>query len=183
MRANPLAAALAAAAVLGLGLYGWAASERVNDDRHTATVLVTTAGVEYDGATDAHAAAIEEAVSHNTRSTAHVAIAKNTWTALSGIGNGRHRYLQIFLVDDTASETAVVTVWGSEDGGTTYFPMVRADTLADAKSVTLAVGTERIGSGDYSASVVVAVGPATHIYLQEKTAPAAGTYTYQVGGL
>ena len=120
----------------------------------------------------------------NARGTAAVALTKATWTALSGIGNGSHRYLQIVLTDDTASESAVVHVWGSPDGGTTWFPMVRADTLADAKDVTLAVGTYRpAAAGNYSASVVVAAGPATHIYLTEKTAPAAGTYSYKIGGL
>ena len=128
-------------------------------------------------------AQLEIAAEQNTRSTAHVTVAKDTWTALSTIGSGQHRYLHIHVTDDTASETAVISVWGSKDGGTTDFPMLRADTLADAKSVSLAVGTERIGEGNYSASVAVAVGAATHVYIQEKTAPAAGTYTYQVGGL
>ena len=123
-------------------------------------------------------------VDYNARGTEAETLTKATWTALASIGNGSHRYLQIILSDDTSGETAVVHVWGSSDVGTTWFPMTRADTLADAKDVTLAVGTYRpAAAGNYSASVVVAVGPATHIYLTEKTAPTAGTYSYLVGGL
>ena len=129
-------------------------------------------------------AAIETAVLHNTRGLAVVTVQKNTWTALSGIGT--HRYLQIVCRNSTDAATAVLNIWGSDDGGTTFFPLVRADTLAKAKDVAIDVGTDfnpTEGAGVANVdTVVVAAGPSTHIYIHEEGG-AGGTFTYECGGL
>ena len=109
------------------------------------------------------------------------AFAKDTWHAFP---TPLSDYYQIVLSDDTASETGIVSLWGSNDAGTTYWPLLRADTLAMARTVSLAVGTSRIGAaGNYTAAIAFARGPASHFYVEEETSPAAGTYSYLVGGV
>jgi hypothetical protein len=124
-------------------------------------------------------AAAATSVAQNTRGSALVAITKDTWTALSGIGTQRRLLLNCRTV--TASNTATLTIWGSDDGGTTYFPMLLS-TGAKARDVSIAVGTDRIGAGHYADAVEILVGPGTHIYVQEE---AVGTddFTYEAGGI
>jgi len=120
----------------------------------------------------------------NTRDTALVAVTVDTWTALSGISNSR--YLQIVCKNATDGATATLNIWGSDDGGTTFYPMVRADTLAKAKDVAINVGTNfsptEGASITNSDTVVVAIGPATHIFIDAEAGATAG-FTYECGGL
>jgi len=114
-------------------------------------------------------------------STAIVAVTKNTWTALSTIDTAVQRRLLISTRTVTANNTATVTVWGSDDGGTTYFPMLLS-TGAKARAVAIAVGTAAIGGGNYADAFEIMVGPATHIYVQE-TAVGTDNLVYETGGL
>jgi len=126
-----------------------------------------------------------EALINSGRGTSLTAVTVDTWTALSGIGTD-HRYLQIVCKNATDAATATLNIWGSDDGGTTFYPMVRADTLAKAKDVAIDVGTNfnptEGAAVTNSDTVVVAVGPATHIYIDAEAGATAG-FTYEVGGL
>ena len=128
--------------------------------------------------------AVEGVVVNTGHSTSVTAVTVDTWTALSGIGD--YRFLQIVCRNTTDAATATLNIWGSDDGGTTYFPMVRADTLAKAKDVAIDVGTNFSPTEGASLpnvdTVVVSAGPSTHIYIDAESGATAG-FTYEVGGL
>jgi hypothetical protein len=110
--------------------------------------------------------------------TSRTACTKNSWVAIT-----RSRLLQLDAVTATASNTATITVWFSRDGGTTYIPALLTDTGAPAKSVAIAVGTNRIGSGNYADSISLSVPVGvTHIYVQE-TAQGTDNFVYSVAGV
>ena len=113
-----------------------------------------------------------------------VVVTSATWTLLP---MPLLDYYQLIFEHDTASKTAILTIWGSPDSaGAAYHPILRADTFAKARTVTLDVGTALI-AGNYSDSIVIARGPSMYIYIQVDTAPDAGVqgtnYFYKLGGL
>lgn len=107
-------------------------------------------------------------------------VTKATWFPLNTVHG---RYIQLICRSATSGHAVTITVWGSADGGTTYFPLMRADTLAPAKSIAISVGTLKIGSGSYVDSVVLAVGQASALYIAETAAPTPEDFIYQVGAL
>ena len=131
-------------------------------------------------------AAAEVLLGHNSRGSAVTAVTKGTWTALSGIGTGTHRYLLVNCRSITSGNTATINVWCSPDAGTTWYKAVRADTLAATLAVSVACGTAvpgtPAGTTYYVDSLVIAVGPATHIFI-EQDAVGTDNFVYEVGGL
>ena len=115
-----------------------------------------------------------------------VTVTKASWTLIGhppwSPGPPVASHLQLIARSATASNTATLTVWGSNDGGTTYFPLVLTSLLTPAKNLGIAVGTERVGSGAYVDSIVLSIGPATHVYIAESS-PGTDNFEYQVGAV
>lgn len=110
---------------------------------------------------------------------AGVSVAKNTWVALGG----SVRMIKLDASSVTASNTATITVYGSPDGGTTYYQTLRGDTGAKARDVALAVGTSRIGTGKYTDALLIMLrSDTTHVYIQQ-TAQGTDDFTYVVTGV
>jgi len=108
-----------------------------------------------------------------------VVIPKNAWTDITARGG---RELLLVARSPTSGNTATLTIWGSIDGGSTYFPVMKVADLTKARDVAIDVGTDRIGSGAFADALAVAPGPASSLYVQQE---AAGTddFTYLVGDL
>jgi len=119
------------------------------------------------------------------RDTAFSAVTVNTWTALADVCLPEHTYLHVVARSETASNTATLIFWGSDDDGTTYGKLLRADTLQPAVGVSIAVGTDvpgtPAGTTYYCDDLMVAIEGCTHIYI-EQTAVSTDNFVYEVAG-
>jgi hypothetical protein len=124
-------------------------------------------------------AAATTAVQAKVCATALSSVTTATWTA---IPSGGQTYLVINAVSATSGNAATMTVWGSPDGGTTQRVLLRADTLAPAKSVAIAVGTVVAPNATtYTDAFAVLRAGCTHVYLAE-SAPNTNNFTYGIAG-
>jgi hypothetical protein len=136
----------------------------------TATIAKETGGM---------LAAATTAVQAKVCATTLASVTTATWTA---IPSGGQTYLVINAISATSGNAATMTVWGSPDGGTTQRVLLRADTLAPAKSVAIAVGTVVAPNGTtYTDSFAVLRAGCTHIFLAESS-PNTNNFTYGACG-
>jgi len=149
-----------------------AASEDANPAKHVRSLLVNTSG-------EAVTPATETSVAAKACATALTTVTKATWTAIPA---GGQTYLVVNATSATSANTATVTVWGSPDGGTTQRVLLRADTLAPAKAVSVAVGTAAgPDTTTFTDAFAVLRAGYTHIYIQQ-TAVGTDNFVYGVAG-
>jgi hypothetical protein len=124
-------------------------------------------------------AATETSLAARVCAVALTSVTKNAWTAIPA---GGQTYLVVNASSVTSNNTATVTVWGSPDGGTTQRVLLRADTLAPAKAVSIAVGTAAgPDTTTFADAFAVTRAGCTHIYIQQ-TAQGTDNYVYGVAG-
>jgi len=107
-----------------------------------------------------------------------ITVTKNTWKDLPSWMEGQRLILICRSV--TSGNTATVTVWGSDDDGTNYFPIGDARIAQEAKALAVAVGTGRIGTGAYVTTLFLLACEARRIYIQESS-PGTDDFVYQIG--
>ena len=95
-----------------------------------------------------------------------------------------HDYYLLLFRHDASGESAILNIWG-RGSDSIEFPLLLADTLAEAKLVTMSAGTAKLGTY-YTTVVALLRGVARDLYIEESTPPndTEGTnYWYLLGAL
>jgi len=152
----------------------------LTDTQLRATAVPVSGAVTTSGTvTEASGAGIATNTAAKVCATALTTVTKATWTAIPA---GGQTYFTLHAASVTSGNTATLTVWGSPDGGTTQRVLLRADTLAPARAVSIAVGTSAgPDTTTFADAFAVSRAGCTHIYIQQ-TAAGTDNYAYSVAG-